>query len=133
MKQMHESGSASREEVSQAVAQAAEAKAKLLQQQRDASAAAGGTALEAFNRELMTLSIDTRELETKIKYLSDRLPRLREAVELLDDYSRIERRAAEANGSLEVATRDAQNARRAQQFNDPPRVVVKKSKNEREE
>jgi hypothetical protein len=131
IKQLHEQGQASRADVMQAVAQAAEAKAKLLQQQRDAAAAAGGTALEAFNRELMTLSIDARELDTKTKYLEERLPRLRQAVELLDEYGRIAQRATEANDSLDIVTRRVRDVRAAQKEADPPRVQVKESQNER--
>jgi len=133
LKKMYESGTSSRAELTQAVAQAAEAKAKLLQQQRDASAAAGGTSLEAFNRELMTLSIDAKELNTKTKYLEERLPRLRQAVELLDEYTRIDQRAKEMNGSLDVVTRNLQDAQAMNQVNNPPKVLVKASKNEREE
>jgi len=132
-KQMYESGTASREEMSQAVAQAAEAKAKLLQQQRDSSAAAGGTALEAFNRELMTLSIDSRELEAKTKYLQERLPRLREAVELLDDYNRIQQRAADANSALDEALREQRNVRDSNREDRTPRVLLKESRNEQEQ
>jgi hypothetical protein len=132
LKKMYESGTSSRAELTQAVAQAAEAKAKLLQQQRDASAAAGGTSLEAFNRELMTLSIDAKELDTKSKYLEDRLPRLRQAVELLDEYTRIDQRAKEVNASLDVVSRNLQDARAMNQVNNPPKVLVKESKNERE-
>ena len=133
LKKMYESGTSSRAELTQAVAQAAEAKAKLLQQQRDASAAAGGTSLEAFNRELMTLSIDAKELDTKTKYLEDRLPRLRQAVELLDEYTRIDQRAKEVNGSLDVVSRNLEGAQAMNQVNNPPKVLVKESKNERAE
>ncbi len=133
IKQMHEQGAASRDEVSQATAQAAEAKAKVLQQQRDASAAAGGSALEAFNRELMTLSIDAKELDTKTKYLEERLPRLRVAVERLDDYIRIEQRAKEANASLDITSRNLQDERTMHEQSNPPKVLVKESKNDQVE
>ena len=133
LKMMHEQGSASRAEFQQAVAQAAEAKAKLLQQQRDSAAAAGGTSLEAFNRELMNLSIDAKEMDIKTKYLEDRLPKLRQAVELLDDYTRIEQRAKDADSSLDIVTRHLEDARAVHEQANPPKVLIKESKNERDE
>lgn len=129
MKQLHKNGQASQGELHNAIARAAEARAKVLQQQRDAATAAGGTALEAFNRELMTLSIDSREIEAKLKHLEQRLPRLRQAVELLDRYQPIQQRALEANEALAKATREAQRIRVMLQENAPPRVLVKEHQN----
>jgi hypothetical protein len=78
----------------------------------------------------MTLSIDAKELETKARYLEERLPRLREAVELLDDYTRIDQRAKEANASLEITSRRLQDERTIHEQSDPPKVLVKESRND---
>ena len=133
MKQGFESGQTSQSELHEAITKAAEARAKMLQQQRDAAAAAGGAALESFNRELMTLSIDSREMEAKLKYLEERLPRLRAAVESLDDYRQAQDAAGLAAQELRHARTELQKVRIRLEELAPPRVLLKESSNERVE
>lgn len=130
LRRMHESGQASQTEVAEGVAKAAEARARLLQQQRDAAAAAGGSALETFNRELMTLAIDAREIEAKLDYLEERLPALRAAVELLDESVRTENEARDARQNLDQARETMRRIRLHAENEQPPKVLLKESSNE---
>jgi hypothetical protein len=100
LKKLHDSGNVSNTEVNEAVSAAAEARAKLLERRRDAAAEAGGDALQAFNRELLNLSIEQRELEARLDYIARHLPGLREASDLAGDLDRAESDVASARVEL---------------------------------
>jgi chromosome segregation ATPase len=132
IKELVAQNAASQAEMQEAIGRVAEARAKLLQQQRDAAAAAGGAALEAFNRELMSLSIDCKELEAKLAYLSDRLPKLREVVDQIDELQRAEREADHARALVMKQTDElrATQMRMLGTGDGPPQVMLKESRNE---
>jgi chromosome segregation ATPase len=94
-------GVASASDVTDAVAAAAEAKAKLLQRRRDAAAEAGGDALEAFNRDLLTLSVDIQEIQAKLDFVQDRLKHLRGASDQTDALQRALDQAKAAEDELD--------------------------------
>ena len=116
-------------EVSEAVAKAAEARAKLLSHKRDAAAEAGGAALEGFNRELMMLSVDLRELEVRLKFVESHLPGLRDAMDRLDGLQRAESELAQARSEYDNADLHARNAIRAAGSARPPNIVIIRSEN----
>ena len=104
VKEMNGKGQASVAEVNDAMAALSEAKVRLLERQRDLSAAAGGDALVAWNRELLTLGVDVQELKTLDDFLAKRLQALRDAAELMD---RLRRAEAEADKVRPEATKAA--------------------------
>jgi hypothetical protein len=122
-------GAAPMSEVSEAVAAAAEARAKLLGRKRDAAAEAGGAALEGFNRELMMLSVDLRELEVRLKFVESHLPGLRDAMDRLDELQRAEAELAQARNEYDNADLHARDAVRATGSAKPPSIVVIRSEN----
>jgi hypothetical protein len=126
---MADSGQASMSEVSDAIAAAAESRAKMLQQQRDAAAAAGGNILEKLNQELIALSIDSRELDAKIKYLEERLPGLRSSVELLDPFMQVAEEAQRTSETLRRAEAELQKTRRQLEDRPAPKVMIRDSAN----
>lgn len=71
-------------EADKAVADLAEARAKLLERKSVAAAAAGGDTLAAWNKELMTLAVDKAELNARLKEINGRLDRLTDAGDVLD-------------------------------------------------
>ena len=74
---------ASKSELSEAIGKAAEARAKLLQRKHDAAMEAGGDVLATFNRELLTLAIDIRELTVREKFVKEKLDRMHAAADQL--------------------------------------------------
>jgi hypothetical protein len=100
------SGVISMGEVRDAVAQLAESRAKLLERKRDAAAEAGGDALASLNKELLTLSVDLRELEARLKFVQERLPHLRDAMDRLDAYQRAEAALLAARNDYAAASKE---------------------------
>jgi chromosome segregation ATPase len=98
------------------VAQLAEARAKLLERKRDAAAESGGDVLASLNKELLTLSVDLRELEARLKFVEAHLPGLRDAMDQLDAWERAEAqlqqaRTEQAKASDELHTLSRQGRR----------------------
>jgi chromosome segregation ATPase len=73
------------QEVSAAEAALAEAKAKLAAQREQAVVAAGGDGLAALNRELTNLSISEQERQARLRFIKERLAKLAQALQLVDD------------------------------------------------
>src|SRR4051812_19263898 len=103
LKKMAQSAIASDSEVQEAIGKVAEARAKLLERKRDALAEAGGESLAAFNRELLSLSVDQKELAVRLSYIEKHLPGLREASDAVDEMERIEQDLAAARSDARSA------------------------------
>lgn len=99
-------GGISNQELENARAAFAEAKARLLERRNMAAAAAGGGALADWNRELLNLSLDAQERRARMKYLSQSLDRIRQGLPILDQLQELEE-------ALPAARRAAAEARRA--------------------
>jgi len=125
--QMAETGQVAQGEAQDAIASAAEARAKLLERKRDAMNEAGGDALSSLNRELLTLSVDLNELNARLKYVKDHLPGLRDAMAMADDVQSAEAELASARQDLHKIEQDLRQAQmdgyRA------PRLIVIDSEN----
>jgi hypothetical protein len=117
-----ESGTVPQAEVSQALAGAAEARAKLLERKRDAAAEAGGDALAALNRELITLSIDLHECHARLDYIRRRLPKLRDALDLTEVFESARRDASEATSKEHKAAAQLQEIRK--DLADVPELII---------
>jgi hypothetical protein len=94
--------------VQAARAAVAEAKARLAERRQSASAAAGGGgggggALSEWNREMFNLSHDAAERRARIKYLTERLERLRAGLPLIVRLGRAEAERDEAAVRLAAA------------------------------
>lgn len=85
LRQAAASGLSTPQEVSAAEATLAEARAKLAAQREQAVAAAGGEALAALTRELTNLSIAEQERLARLKFIGERVARLAQALQLVDD------------------------------------------------
>ena len=127
MKQLSGQGQATAAAVSDAVGQAAEARAKLLERQRDAALDAGGDVVAALNRELSTLSVDLRELTARLEFVQARLPGLRDATDLLDTWDRAQRNESRAQSDLDSLTDEVRLLNRRFAAMQPPRVFVVES------
>ncbi len=82
--QMYGEKSVARAEVDEAMGVAAEARAKWLERKMAATAAAGGDAVAAWNKELLSLSIDLAELKARADALEVRLQQVSHALSALD-------------------------------------------------
>jgi chromosome segregation ATPase len=98
VQQQFKQGLATQADINDAVAAAADAQAKLLQRRHDAAAEAGGDALQAFNREAVTLSVDLSEAKARLKFVQDRLTHLAGAS---DDVDQLERARAQAQSAAD--------------------------------
>ncbi|MDB5320386.1 MAG: hypothetical protein JWN40_2017 [Phycisphaerales bacterium] len=99
-------GGISNQELENARAAFAEAKARLLERRNSAAAAAGGGALADWNRELLNLSLDAQERRARMKFLSQSLDRIRQGLPMLDQLQELEE-------ALPAARRAAVEAGRA--------------------
>jgi hypothetical protein len=132
MEQQHNSGIVSGPELTEAVAQAAETRAKLLERKREAASEAGGVALDSFNKELLTLSIDLRELEARLKFVRQQLDALRHASELLDPLNRAEAELDQARADQDAASKALREQRRRIELSKPPTIKVLSADNRAE-
>ena len=96
IREMVKNGHAGTSEVDEQVAVIAESRAKLLQRQREAANEAGGETLQSFNRELLTLSVDLRELRVRLDAIKKRLAEFGEALSKLEAAQEAEQEAVEA-------------------------------------
>ena len=60
--------------------------------------------LAALNKELLTLSVDLRELEVRLKFVEAHLPGLRDAMDQLDAWERAEAQLQQARTELAKAS-----------------------------
>ncbi len=72
-----------------AIAQAAEAKAKLLERQRESAADAGGGQIDSLNQELTTLNIDLAEIDAKLTALNQQKDGLQWALDHADQFTHL--------------------------------------------
>ena len=96
----------SHQELENARATLAEAKARLAERRTTAVAAAGVGALSDWNRELLNLSLDAQERRARMAYLRESLDRIRQGLPMLDQMQELEE-------SLPAARRTVAEARRA--------------------
>jgi hypothetical protein len=83
-KEMYGQKALARAEVDEAVGAVAEARARLMERKMAAAAAGGGEAVTAWNRELLSLSIDLAELRARTEALDARLKQVTQALSALD-------------------------------------------------
>jgi len=88
MEQLHATGAVPNTDVDGAMAALAEARARLAERRQQTAAAAGGSALVDWNRELQNLSIGNAERRAKLKFLEERRQGLAEALQRSDELSR---------------------------------------------
>jgi chromosome segregation ATPase len=105
------------QELENARATLAEAKARLAERRINAVAAAGGGALAEWNRELLNLSLDAQERRARMAFLKDSLERIRQGLPMLDQMQELEealpaarRGVAEARRAMDDLEREISNA-----------------------
>lgn len=99
---LKENGEMSATELDQAVAAAAESRARLLERKRDAAAEAGGNLMQQLNKELLMLSIDSAEQDMRYKLLAMRREALRWGLEQTSNLSSLENDAAKIKTQWET-------------------------------
>jgi chromosome segregation ATPase len=127
LKKLAAAAATNQTEVSDGIAAAAEARAKLLQRRHDAAAESGGSALDGFNHELMTISIDSKELSAKLDYLKKQLDGLRQASDEEDSLKRLETDATQAHDGLDSASHRLRDIEQQIATRTPPHIVIKES------
>jgi len=93
-------GQASNDELDRATEALAEARAKLLERQQEASEQAGGDVLGGWNRELLTLSVDERELMARLDQVQGRLKSMRALVDSMDDLRHMQEELERSRAAL---------------------------------
>ncbi len=78
----NKAGAVTQQELDASVAEAAEARAKLLERRGAAVRAAGGDTVADWNREMMNLAVDQAEMNARSKAINERLDRLTNAGDL---------------------------------------------------
>lgn len=116
-------------EISDAVATAAEARARLLQRRLDATAEVGGETLEALNRELTTLSIDLHELDARLEFIKNELRTLGQATRTLAPIEQLEADIAEARETKKKTAAVLEGIQRQISESGTPTIEVISSEN----
>jgi hypothetical protein len=125
LEEQHTAGMAPRADLDEAMARLAELRAKLLERRQQATIEAGGEVLATFNRELLTLSVDLREMNARLEFVNKRLDRLRQATELLDPLEGVEREESNARALAEGARMRGREIEDRQ----PPKIEILSSEN----
>jgi hypothetical protein len=124
-----EKGLVSVSEQRDAMAAAAEARAKLLERKREAMAEAGGGVLDAMNKELLALSIDLKELNARLDFVKKQLPGLRGAMDQLDALRRAEGELQSARHELDESTHKLRESKRRMDVAEPVKLDITTSIN----
>ena len=99
-KQMVEAGKMSRSEYEDAVARAAEARARLMDRRGDVAERAGRGTLSDWNQELMRLSVDSAELQARLDKLNQRLQSFQSIAPQLDHLEELQHTLEDAEQTM---------------------------------
>lgn len=128
IKGLVESGKAGRNEYEEAIAAAAEARARLLDRRTDTANAAGGESLNAWNRDIMSLSVDTAELQARLDRLSSRLDGFRKIMNDLDSLESLNETRRHTEDVLRETSEQLRHLQRQLASIRPPRSILLESK-----
>jgi DNA repair exonuclease SbcCD ATPase subunit len=127
VKTLVESGQASRGDYEEAVAQAAEARARLLDRRNDTAHSAGGDALNSWNQEIMALGVDTAELAAKLNRLNERLDGYRRVMDDVDRLEMLRESMEDAEQRVHESRAHLRDLQRKMASIRPPRSVLLES------
>jgi len=99
-KQLMDVGKLSRSEYEDAVARAAEARARLMDRRGDVAERAGRGTLNDWNQELMRLSVDSAELQARLDKLNQRLQAFQTIAPELDHLEALQQTLQEADQTM---------------------------------
>jgi hypothetical protein len=120
-------------ELQQATEALSEARAKLLERQREAAGQAGGDVLADWNRELLSLSVDERELMARLQNVRARLEKIRALVESGDDMRRMREQIERSRAAIDEAqARLRDTAARLREMEQERRVSVREAEDGRD-
>lgn len=128
--QMYGQKELSRSEVDEALGAVAEARARVMERRLAAVAAGGGDAVAAWNRELLSLSIDLAELRARSDALEGRLKELARALTALDrraSPAALQRKVEDASREMKEADERANELERDMSENQARVSVIKSS------
>ncbi|HZL35101.1 MAG TPA: hypothetical protein VFC78_07315 [Tepidisphaeraceae bacterium] len=107
VEQMYKTGVTGKSDVEKARATLANARASLEQARREAALRAGGSDLALWNRELLNSTITQREQQARLRYIQQKLERLRANMQELDELAHREQAVRAAEAQLQEAARQA--------------------------
>jgi len=96
-------GAASNDELDRATEALADARAKLIERQQEASEQAGGDVLNGWNHELLSLSVDERELVARLDQVQARLKSMRALVDSMEDLRHMQEELEQSRSALAEA------------------------------
>jgi len=123
-KQLMDVGKLSRSEYEDAVARAAEARARLLDRRGDVAERAGRGTLNDWNQELMRLSVDSAELQARLDKLNQRLQSFQAVAPELDHLEELQRTLQEADQTMRETRAHLREMNRQLSRMRPARSVV---------
>jgi DNA repair exonuclease SbcCD ATPase subunit len=100
VKQMVEAGKSSRAELDEALARAAESRARLMDRRAEVAERAGRGTLNDWNQEQMRLSVDSAELQARLDKLNQRLQSFQAVAPELDHLEQLEQTLQEADQTM---------------------------------
>jgi chromosome segregation ATPase len=124
LKKMAETGIGTQEEYQDALAEAAEARARLLERRQQVADHAGGDTVNAWNREMMKLSVDSAELQARLKALEQRVQSFHTIVNELDDLEALAESRKYAEHTLHETREQLRALERKLTSIRPPRSIV---------
>jgi hypothetical protein len=128
-----EAGQASSDEVDRAAEALAEARAKLIERQQAAADQAGGDVLGSWNRELLSLSVDERELVARLEQVQTRLKSMRALVDSMEDLRRMQEELERSRAALaDAQQRLKRTMERLRQIEQTQRLLIREADDRRD-
>lgn len=102
-RQLAEQGVISKEDIAEAEAQLAQARAQLLDRRQQAAQQAGADMINSWNRELMGLSVDENEMLARLEQVTQRLDKMRTMLDSLNQLEDLQRQTEDAQRRVQEA------------------------------
>ena len=133
VRKLVEQGAIGDDELRQATEALADARVRLLERQREAAEHAGGDVLSDWNRELMSLTVDERELAARLDQVRDRLKAMRSMLDSMDDLRRMQDDLQRSRADLEEAQQRLRvTVQRLRALEQAHRVSIREADDERQ-
>jgi DNA repair exonuclease SbcCD ATPase subunit len=115
IKQMVQVGQATAAELDEAMANVAEARARLLDRHGEAAERAGAGTAQEWNRELMAISVDTAELKARLDKLTERLDKFQSVADEVDQLDTQRQAREQAQQAMDQVKEQLAELKRQQQ------------------
>jgi chromosome segregation ATPase len=115
IKQMVQVGQATAAELDEAMANVAEARARLMDRHGEAAERAGAGTAQEWNRELMAISVDTAELKARLDKLTERLDKFQSVADEVDQLDTQRQAREQAQQAMDQVKEQLAELKRQQQ------------------